>query len=796
MCSELVSDDHAVPFFKYIYKDQKEKRQESTSKSKGIISFLIPFHKEQKEEEGQKPIQWLTPSDFNEDIDIACKIAWQIKPFRPNIYELAERYLCNYLIIWKYLFYEKHIHAMPIEKLFAAVASLNSRKLIHYIINEPGWAYIWLYSDYEDHHNTFLLKMIDPEKEEQAQKISSTICTNIPNFINFYEVINHSIDEYRFSRPMHRRLKLLELNLLKSQPENQLREYYHDHPDFDVFLAILKINLNAITEYNFSENSIFNNTAVLKTLINYHITKEPAQRVLLDELVTFAYDENLIHRVVEKLFKTDQRECLFTFMEFLLENNTAVYNEHIPVLQAIPFFLLSEKLQNQFIKFDNCGQVPYHGLHGTKLIVNKKYKSYIIEQEIYSVNHNSGIIITGLSAIKVRGQRSVILSNRGVGPMQKFPATGVISVQSGNRTFDLAYSDYRITKSRDKWEFGLANFKEEPCCMTEFKNSDCKIVVNKVSGWTFIQWASKETEDKENMSVKFEISPFYRMISKIPDSGVLALPEGYIATHSPSNYHPSLLVSNPKVMSNLKQKLKVAQYAEFVSQLGITSYFHKEMEDVHYGIMLTPYDENCFEIYSLKHQKFIKMMIWHDDLSKYQQERVVVIENDFKVHLIPEEDEYIEKIGYIKSVIVHIDTCKNEGFIFKKDNQNRSDYFFHFRSCNFSPVVGDVVQFLPTLNPSKKHINEPIALKISKITPDLCKILYSGYNNGETHIVGNAIDLITEESLFFRIPLRRFPPIQNTGNLIEEDQVFEYITIEEKEGLPKRIRLIKKIKTE
>ncbi len=769
LCHEIIKDNQqAVSFFKYIFKGQKET-------------------------ERQKPIDDFDPSDFNgEGINLACAIACSVKPLRPDIYGLAEKYLSNYLILWKDLFLRKGISAMPIWNLFAAVASLDSRKLIHHLVHHLSWATIWLYGEDEDQHGVCALQYTGLAEQTQIQKISNAICDNTPDFTNFYDIIGQSLEEYQFCGSIYRRLRNLRKKLLNSQSENQLKQYYQDKPEHQVFLAILKHDIDAVKGYCFAGYDISRNSGVLKTLIDFHITKKLAWEIILRELGTFLYHEKLIHLAINKLYEFNQLSGFCTFMEFFLENGNEIYSKHMPKLQAIPFSLLTEKLQGQFVQFGHSTQVPFRFLEGNKLIINKKDGPHIFVNETYSVNKGLDVLITGLLPIKHKGGRAVLLSNQEVEPTQTFPEQGMITIHTAHNKIDLPYSGCRITKSKDKWEFGLSNFKEET---VKLQITNCNITVNNENGWFFHHWSVQEIEDEENLIVTFKTLCSAENISEIPGQGSLSLLSSKLDVKSPSKYHPDILVSDRGILSMLKRNLTMRQYLKFIGQVGITSYFHKELPDVHYGIIICYY-ERFLKIYSLKHHEFIEMVICQDDLSAYQPERIVVIENDLKVNLLNEEDEDLDRIGYITSEILYVDGNKSEGFILKKDYPHGSDYFFHFDSCDFVPKVGDIVKFLPALNSSRNYINEPIALRVSKVLLRQCRILhvdylYASYNCREMPVVGKAIDIVSGELLFFRIYPKHLQDVKNSETPIKENQVFEYVVIkEEQEDQLKIIRLV------
>ena len=231
MCGELLKNDKsAISFFEYVFRGQK---------SINNPKCLKDFSKE----------------DFNENINIACKIAYSLKPIKPNIYKLAERYISNYLVLWKYLYYKKKIEPIKINELFSSVASLNSKKIIEKIIFNFGWVNIWLYEGDEEITNNFYIEKVIKEYKNSLQNIIiSAISNNTPDFSTFYDTINNNLDFYFFSNEIQKKLKNFNNGIINSIHENQLKTYYKRNQNFDVFLEILKNDIFFISNYDFLLN--------------------------------------------------------------------------------------------------------------------------------------------------------------------------------------------------------------------------------------------------------------------------------------------------------------------------------------------------------------------------------------------------------------------------------------------------------------------------------------------------------------------------------------------------------------
>jgi hypothetical protein len=598
-----------------------------------------------------------------------------------------------------------------------------------------------------------------------------------------------AITEYNRFKSVYWRLRGLKMNLINSQSANQLKQHFTLKPDFDIFLAILNSDINIIKKYGFEENSIEKNTEILKTILNYHIRNENAQKTIIDQLKTLNYEDHLYDLTIEKLYYFNQTKTLFELLEFLLENNIEIFNNHLEKIQSLPYSILTSKLKDIFISFKVVPNIPYTDIQKDKLTIVKQYRSYIHDNGIYIIN-NYKIRIKSISQITKRGQRTILLSYNSDKSLIKLLNEDQIDITLGSNRVVFKYSSYRITKRGDKWEFYLKDYKEHSW-LTNLKSDVYKIKIANDENWDLHSWGFEEIVDPNFLNVYFDILEINHGNLEFPLSGLLTLSKSNILIEHPSKYHPDTIVSNTDIISMLHQNIKDSKFVDFVRQLGITYIFHKEIPSVHYGIIDNVFG-NSIKLYSITKNVFIEILEYHSDLSKYKTEKIVVIENNNRIKLLNEKDEYIDKIGYVKSDIINVYPDKQEGFIANnkpEDTSNYSDYYFHFRSCNFTPKTNDTVKFIPALNPSKKYLNEPIALKIIKIHNSRCKVLFSDLNHSRTSLYGKAVDIETDETLFFSLPLEYLQYIQNVSDQIVENQIFEYRVIKEKKD--ELLKLIK-----
>jgi hypothetical protein len=766
MCGEILkNEERAILFFEYLFRGKK------------MIN-------------GQKPLKNFSKEDFNNNINIACKIAYSLEPIKPDIYKLAEKYLSNYIVLWKYVFYEKKYEPIPITELFASISSLNSKKLSEKIIKNLGWAYIWLYSGEEEENNPYYIENIIPKYENSLHNdILNVISNHTPDFSVFYDTINSSLNYYSFSKTISNQLEKISNGILHNTPENQLKLYYKSISDFKVLKIILKSDIDFISKYNFNEHEEKENKQVIGILIRYHIQNEVAHKIFIDKL--FLLSRKTISYLLERLFFFCQYQVLLQLFEILLDENENVFFENISLLQAIPFESLPYQLKNTFSSPKQEESIEYSlviqkTITEYSCVIPNELKNSISINSLYTIQNKHIVRIQTINKYFLNGRQAIILRLNLDAP--QIPLIGSIS----NSNFKTDYISYKLTKKRDKCIFLLPFYDTDFRVNSVMKSGDEFNINNDLIG-TFAGWSTESIEDKNLCKINFQLVTASNLNIELPKTGNLILNEIGIDIENPKAYHPAHIINNIKLLKTIEKNITEKAYVFFIQNLGLTYMFHKNIVNVNYGIVLAIYN-NRLKIFSILQKQIIELNICSDEISKFSTEKIVVLEKNNTVNLIDEDKEFLNRIGYIESEIIHINEEREEGFIKVISDKYSSDYFFHFRSCNFIPQIGDYVKFIPALNPSKNYVNEPIALKIYKIELPKCKVLFSKYDLEKERIWGKAIDIITDEELFFSLNFGQEKYILNFKDEIKENNLMEYSIIKgKKDSFLKLIKLVKMV---
>jgi hypothetical protein len=588
MCSELIKNkERSIMFFDYLFKDTKP-----NLKSKYLDN--------------------IDNSDLNKNIIISCKIAWELRSIKPDIYVTAENYLSNYLVIWKHLYFKNKLAEFPIEDLFAAVVALNSYKNIRSIILEDSWAYIWLFFE-----NTDEKKL----KIKQLNLIIEKIKNNTPDFTYFYDLLNVAIQKYYAFTSIVYCIENLKKSLLANLPENQLIKYYNNNKNFDVLLVLIKTDVAFIKDYQFYPENNLKNLDIIKILVKYHHQYEDIRDIILKELKTSAYNAKQLKPILELMLSNKYLNFVLEYLEFILEYDDKLFSELVNIIQLIPFIKLTERLKRVF----NC------------------------------------------------------------------------------------------------------------------------------------QYTEKDVHDLN------------------------------FSTLNINDHHPDIIKSDIKFIEKIKQSIKNVACIDFVKNLGISYLFHESLKEIKYGIVTNIRDSsNTVLIIEIESQKQPEYRLIIDDITKFSVEDIVVIELNRTINTINVSNSSLQKIGFVDSEILSINSSKNEGFIRRLNDTVSKDYFFNFKSCDYLPEKGDKVVFIPAINTHKKYLNEPIALRISKIKMSKCHVKRITHNQIKNIISGEAEDLESKEKLFFMI---RGIDNENCTPSIEENKIYEYSTI--KEPVNDRLKRIK-----
>lgn len=769
LCNELFKkDSDHLKFFEYLFRGQKE---------------LNPA----------KHISEINESDYNPYIYVASKVANKHKKKDDELYSTCKRFLKNYMALSKIHYIKEDRWPIPLENLFNSISSLNSSELLKQIFIDPFWVQVWLYSNIDEESLPSLNKRTIQIKNGLFNCLTFTIIENTPNYSILIEVIDESEKENIWFKSVRNNLKIFKKNLLQSIPVKELIEYYKERVlDDDLLLGILKQEPDFASKYSFQKNNKVTNTKVIQVLSLYHHQNSSIRELIINELTTNIYRANLYSKVAVIFYNNNHIDDFQILVEYIYRSRYSIFDEIIPILQKLPFSRLSSILRNAFIHANDSTTIPYKRLpHDLAL-------DYVITDSCYInivnklISQKEGVLINNSERIEILSHKPInILSNylltakpiNSRANSLNLPMNGIITFNIDSVESNLKYVDCKTSKSGDKINFSLdiSSSFHQP-----FLQQNDIILVNGLFEMCFLSFTTI-------LEASSEIKVFIKHNNLvIPPKGLISA--NYLIDYtSPLEYHPDILINSnhiDKIRKDFTVNTDIQVIKEFVLNVGMSYRFIDLLDQTNFGILVHIY-KNTFKVYSLSECKFIEVRMLSDEIDNFKLYDIVVIERNGKLNLLDNNCD-LNKVGFKESEIVNINNERREGFIL---NDQDNDYYFHFNSCDFLPMLGDKVRFIPAKNPMSKYQNLPVALLISKLERPIC-IIYDVYkDDNQKYIRGKAYDVSTNEHLFFSTNFNALKYISNLAtNGIEIQQYFEYSILKESEGdLNKVIKLMKHI---
>ncbi|WP_046755679.1 NACHT domain-containing protein [Kordia jejudonensis] len=734
MCSDLLDSKQLyMSFLTYLFAGQTDEKPTFSIKNNKINATEF------------------TEKHFNPHIILPCKIAYYSKTYRSEMYDLAETYLYNTLLLWKYIYIKDKKMVLPLDVIFGAISSLDSEKLINYVFKNLWWIYNWFYSAYEEKNNHFFsntlpVKKLAKEKEESDVLIFKAIGNHTPNFIKFYTAVDKAIQTYSFSRSIHWRFKRLKTSITRERSENELIKFLNNEWDYIVFSSLIRFNLEEIYRYNFEENTRKYNYSVLKTIVSHHVNKPLAQEILLRELKRDAYEAKLVKKILNKFLHLELYDALFELVLSIKDHHKDLFKKYIKIIKTFPFEVLSDELKAFFTKGNVIVSIPYRLTSlSNNIQIDKKYLQYIINgHENVTINDKFQASIRTIedNFVDKNVSYSIVFHNkRFVHPTSATAEENEDSTPiKHNATLEVRKVKedllYYLKPTHKQETIGVQWFnslKKKKATIQIKNQKGSKVYIFKKPQFKYIEGVKKTQFSREKTFLvtfkKQQNTPRSQMLKANEsatseqvinlvirgENGNSATKEGTLTCYNnflfsmkkETMYHPDVILANPNLVSYMDRNYD--RIISFINSLGISYRYHKHIKNIHYGIV-TNITENYIKYFSLQTQKFYSKLRYKFDQNIYKQEDVIIIEETGFITIINDPAEAkLTKIGYIESTVVALGY--QEGFI--KNNLLSKDYYFNFSSCDFIPQIGDTVRFLPAKNFYASNENQPIALKIS-----------------------------------------------------------------------------------
>ena len=760
----------------------------------------------EKRDNDAKILNDFEQDDFNEDIQIACKVAYRHKIINDVVYKKAEMYLGNYLALSKRYFLNHGELPISISSLFNAVSSLSSDAMLMKIFTDTFWVEQWLYceADEENYWSRTLQKEIYYKNylhKENFQELSNTIIDNISDLASLLNVITVAKDENAWFKSVSDNLRALKKKLLQSVSLKKLIEYYENIDfDIDVFINILKQEWNFINKYDFDEHKEITNILVLEILLKFHHANPEIRTLVIDELKSDEYEAKFYLKVAKLFFDNNHFDSFLQLSEYIYMMELSIIDKIIPILQRVRYEVLPSSLKEIFV--ENPGKtmveyvkhqsaqgcmyftIPTSYLRVFENIIKEKHPVYInnlhkvIPTKIEAVLHISSYVLTAIPKSKEF--------------IKECKEGGAIEYTIDNTTHQLYYTSYKPNSKGDKINFSIS---PDGFIQPKIKAKN-KIVVDAEHKMTFVGFTKIHSEIEE-----YEITT-EKIEQEIPIKGFINIDMLLVNFYAPHKYHPDTLKTD-YLIEKLNEKLTNSEVdnthiKEFIKKVGLSYLFYDKIDNVRFGVIVSIF-RNHVRVHDITSKTFKIISCTQNELKQLEINTVVIIENNGR--LTPfDHRKWNYNIGFSESVIIELFRDRREGFI-RNDYNNLiddSDFYFHFDSCNFVPKIGDSVRFIPSVNPFKNYKDLPVAILIERIEEfekPACEIVEVVREEESNYIRGFAIDTLSDEELFFSITEAATYYVKDMGDdMLDVDQCFEYTIFKEADGqFKKHIKLLRRI---
>jgi hypothetical protein len=300
---------------------------------------------------------------------------------------------------------------------------------------------------------------------------------------------------------------------------------------------------------------------------------------------------------------------------------------------------------------------------------------------------------------------------------------------------------------------------------------------------------SGETENSTKLICYFDNSKFEKINS-------IKLLTADVNFSDPSLYHSDILINNINLLRYVEGKIYANNTKKFIHSVGIESSFLKYSDQIGYSVILKVIEKPSCTTYVTYHSvknKIVSFNSYFNNDNVNVNDIVFVEQNNRVIKL---DNALLKNIKYHKSIVLDYDLERQEGFIKNIKSVETSpnkDYYFSLIHCNFSPKIGDEVNFLPGLNHYRKYFLKPAAYCISK-SPDNIAILKTYFLQKDYYNLYLA-DKVTNEEYFCRILISDFDKYGVTK--LEKEMAFTFrFPKKSQDGLfKKKIFIIKKLPT-
>ena len=710
-CGDLLSLNKSSQYLYAFIRLLIYKKVESGQRQLIVSPIHVKYEKgRSKIKVDYRSLNWKAPSI--PFFHFAGKIAYLNKALHPDIYHFLEMVLVKYQKIWvlNYLFKKSN---SSLYEIIVAIASLSSSRLIRILFTSIVWREIWLFNYDRDVAKGFVEHLSD---FEFTVDLLDGIVGSAPTV---EKRVLTSILEIRRSLYSNASSNVLKLLYTSGRIRNHSMlkfigrsdlKFYSEHLDYD------KFDIDEVLEYLIKKSV----DPVAVKCIGQIMTKYTIDDILKLRIFSIVEANGRIS-ILSELICNELQKSKSNYRKGLLD-----------ILARTKFNDLSKSLQEVLLEIFNRR--------------NRNVRSFESWTESLSVGVRKSKTKKG-AALRIKNLYMELVNE----------LTYDMKVYLDSELIPKVYLSFMPIGLNTDLKYSMVRRYQN----NELASIDAFIRISPVYNID----ENSRLYLRSGKEILFEI---------IDEKNRLI--EEKMLYHMVHPYIPFIVFGRSSLLDNINMNDTDHNINGLIEMLNMVHLFHMRLEDVVYYHILGGY-ERSYYIFDITNKIVFNNLFRIDDLDA--TDKIFVREQNGKFYPIRDQSTRDQRIGFSESQIVRYDFDKKEGHIRMrvemKDNYTvDKDFYFVDKACDYTPELGDIVWFLPSINKRLSSFGYPMAYKISRVDKcPICKVksysIVEGVNG--TFYYGTGLDSTTKEELTFKTPV-----LENMSLKVGEDYQYVFRT--------------------
>lgn len=730
-----------------------------------------------------KRIYDFAENDMNRNIDLACRIAYNLKKEQPSLYRKAEMYLNNYLIIWK-LKFKTNGDVIDFKYLVKSAAILSSERIFEKLFYSLDYLEYWFHKPSEE--GNIDSQENDKTYENKYNSLCEIFVKNLSDYIITYKVLSKNkifFDSLKnISKSLNNNLDHFNNYLFENTPINQLYESFKDLKSNLVLIQIGKSDLGFFTNNYLSVFTEYDNK-YFNFIINYHLHNVVGKNILIEGIlnkeISIQYRINIIEKLINRNIYIDE---ILSVLSDLLENNDPIIitQEIKIILNKVPYTKLKKYNLSQIYQAPQVFNIPKR----FEIIENTDDFYYIsIEYDLFFLENYKNVQVfykTNLVSISFENtfvdtakQKTIVFSGE-----TTLIDNCINKYSNQNPLFVLLIKDHDEVSRKEFRANNLMKSKTNPNLIivaVDDKSYDLfKTIIKETKNFNIL--IEQEFQFKYNglslhhlHLIKTKI--YKRLNNELvfdESDNKLQIQQLKIELDKFYLYHRDMIRHNKQIMNFIYHNLDYKDTRVFIYEHGLSYAFLNHNIPITIGkIIDINHNSSFYKILCFKNNTFrTGYYTNNNDELVLKAGDNVVIESNSSLSFLDNNDIPEQYIKY--SIVEYLDYDTNTGFI----SGNEKDFYFLPNECQYKLNVNDVVKFIPGVNNSSNHRQKPMAFCVNKCDKGSRQAKVYRFDVFSDFIELYLIDSDSSEQLYSRI--YNHVKIINFDGKINNDDEFTY----------------------